>query len=117
MDINQWLEFIDQFKDIAVVRFFARFYSESFLSPYLKAVQNAVLSDSPKETGIRLLIFAAVLFLLVFVVDQVLYYTQPGTSARLKGSLARGLRICTAPLAGNKRSVPHKGKKRTARRK
>lgn len=91
MDVNKWLDFIEQFKDIGIVKFFSRFYSESFLSPYVKSVSDAVINDTPRETAKDLLLWAALLMVLVFLVDQVVYWTQPGQIAHARVRYARGV--------------------------
>jgi len=90
MDINKLLEWIEGFEDLGIVRLFSHLYSETLLSPYLGALQRSMANTSPAATARKLLVVALLLLVLVFAVDQVLYYSDRGVQQQVKNRAARG---------------------------
>ena len=53
------------------------FYSESGIRRLWSAISGALSGEAPLDAGKHLLVWAAVLLVVGFAVDQVLYWTRP----------------------------------------
>ena len=75
--MDKLLQSLDQFKDLPVVKLFARFFSEQSLSPIIDRYRDRVLGN-PGGFAKELLLWAVVLALVTFAVDQAFYWSKPG---------------------------------------
>jgi hypothetical protein len=79
--MNQFIAALDKMKDIQLVRFFSRFFSGESLSNLFGRFQN-----SPGGLAGRLLLWAVILALGVFLIDQAFYWTKPGRLEQARGT-------------------------------
>jgi hypothetical protein len=82
----QFLESLDKMKDLPIVRFFSQFFTENKLAPLLARFHNGLAISSPGALAKEMFIWAIVLAFIVFIVDQVFYWTKPGQIERARGT-------------------------------
>lgn len=76
--MTQFFALMDKLKEMNIVQFFAKFFTEERMAPVLKWFSGATGSGRDPADYARDLILVAVLIALVtFVVDQVFYWTNP----------------------------------------
>lgn len=83
--MDKLLQSLDQFKDLPIVRLFAGFFSEQSLSPVIAQYKERVMSN-PGGLAKEFILWAIVLALVVFAVDQAFYWSKPGRLYEAKES-------------------------------
>jgi hypothetical protein len=79
--MNQFIDALDKMKNMELVRFFAQFFSGDGLSKLF----GRFINSSGGLAG-RLLLWAVVLALGVFLVDQAFYWSKPGRLEHARGT-------------------------------
>jgi hypothetical protein len=81
--MNQILESLNKMKDLQIVRFFSQFFTEEKLGPLLKSFTG---DGNGPGSGVvtKLVVWAIVLAVGTFVIDQVFFWTSPGQVERAK---------------------------------
>ena len=75
--MNQILGILEKMKDLDIVRFFSQFFTQEKLSPWFSWFKDATGSGNYANTAKMLLLYAAILALAAFVIDQAFYLTHP----------------------------------------
>ncbi len=75
--MDKLLQSLDQFKDLPIVKIFAGLFSEKSLAPLIAKYKDRVM-ENPGGLAKELLVWAIILALLVFIVDQAIYWSKPG---------------------------------------
>jgi hypothetical protein len=82
--MDQYLQSLEKLKDLPIVRFFSRFFSEDRLSSLLSDLNAGLERSTPSALAKELLIWAVVLALVTFAIDQAFYWTKPGQLDRAR---------------------------------
>lgn len=75
--MDELLKSLDGMKEMQIVRFFARFFTEERLSPLFNQYKERVLGDPGGLAG-ELILWAVLLAVGVFLIDQAFHWTAPG---------------------------------------
>ncbi len=75
--MDKLLQSLDQFKDLPIVKIFAGLFSERSLAPLIAKYKDRVVENSGGLAR-ELLLWAILLALVVFLVDQAFYWSKPG---------------------------------------
>lgn len=75
--MNAFLQLLDKMKDMDIVKFFSRFFTQATLSPWLHRLQGATAGGDYSASAKHLLLWAAIIAVGIFVIDQVFYLTHP----------------------------------------
>jgi hypothetical protein len=83
--MEAFLKSLEQLKELQIVRFISQFFTEEQLSPIVNQYKQRVAGD-PAGLARDLLLWAVLLALVTFAVDQAFYWTQPGRVAQARES-------------------------------
>jgi hypothetical protein len=75
--MTQLLGMLDKMKDLDIVRFFSQFFTQEKLAPWFSWFQNATGGRTYGVAAKTMLLYAAILAVVVFVIDQAFYLTHP----------------------------------------
>ena len=59
--MNAFLQMLDKFKDMDIVKFFARFFTQDTMSPWVHKLQGAAAGGSYEATAKSLLVWAVII--------------------------------------------------------
>ena len=117
--MNQFIDSLERMKDMPIVRFFSQFFTENRLSPLLGRFTAGLEAHSPGSMAKELFIWAILLALGTFIIDQAFYWTKPGQIERARstwqgiasGATSVGLGLKALPASAkafisNKREAP-----------
>lgn len=76
--MTEYLEMLDKMKDLQIVRFFSRFFTESSLSPLFGDLKDRAADGTVGSLAKELIVWAVILALGAFIIDQAFYWTRPG---------------------------------------
>lgn len=85
--MNEFIQSIERMKDMPIVRFFSQFFDEQSLSPLFGRFDAGLTGRSPGALARELVIWAIVLALGTFIIDQVFYWTKPGKIEQARDTL------------------------------
>lgn len=84
--MNQYLDTLNKMKDLPIVRFFSQFFTEQRLAPLVGDMKARMAGGTGGGLAKELLIWAVLLALGTFIIDQVFYWTSPGQVEQAKAS-------------------------------
>lgn len=105
MEVNKILDFLESFRDLGIVRFVAGFYREGTMGPLFRWI-DSVGEGMPGHTAKVLLVWAVVLIIAVFIVDQVFYLTVPGRLDECKLKTWNAVEACRRAYGQLRRRLP-----------
>lgn len=82
--MNQLLDTLNKMKDMQIVRFFSQFFTEARLSPLVSRLKERAAAGTVGGLAKELFVWAVILALGAFVIDQVFYWTSPGQVEQAK---------------------------------
>ncbi len=74
--MNVILEYLDKLKELDIVKFFSQFFTQEHLAPWMDRLRGATEGDSA-ASGQGLLVWAIIIAVAIFAVDQAFYLTHP----------------------------------------
>ena len=75
--MNAFLELLDKIKDMDIVKFFARFFTQENFSPWLHRLQDNTGAGSYSAQAKGLLVWAVIIAVGIFIIDQAFYLAHP----------------------------------------
>jgi hypothetical protein len=84
--MTQFLDTLEKMKGMQIVRFFSQFFSEERLSPIFNQMKARAASGTVGGLAKELVVWAIVLALGAFIIDQIFYWTNPGQVEQAKGT-------------------------------
>jgi hypothetical protein len=82
--MNQFLDTLNNMKDMPIVRFFSQFFTEARLAPMVGSMKARLAGGTGGSLAKELLVWAIVLAIGTFIIDQVFYWTSPGQVERAR---------------------------------
>jgi hypothetical protein len=84
--LTEFLQSLEKMKDAPIVRFFSQFFTEGSLSPLFTRFKAGLALRSPGALAKELILWAVLLALGTFLIDQAFYWTKPGQVERARGT-------------------------------
>ena len=82
--MDQYLQSLEKMKDMPIVRFFSQFFTQSKLSPLIAHFRAGLAVKTPGALAQELFVWAVVLAVGTFAIDQIFYWTNPGQAERAR---------------------------------
>jgi hypothetical protein len=83
--MTEFLDALNKMKDMQIVRFFSQFFTQEKLAPILGQYKDQ-MAGGGGGLAKELVIWAIILAVGVFIIDQVFYWTSPGQLEQARGT-------------------------------
>lgn len=113
--MTEFLQSLEKLKDLQIVRFFSQFFTEEKLAPIFGQYKDRVGGGTGTSLAHELLVWAIVLAIGTFVIDQIFYWTSPGQIDQARDSWY-AFKTGTASLGSRIKELYHNLRTRTGNR-
>ena len=87
MDPIRILEMVESYRDLILVRIFSVFYTQGFVDSNMQRIKELLKDNALDSLARNFLIWAVVLIVLIFLVDQLFFWMRRENRTRFKQNM------------------------------